>query len=273
MKEYKSLNDLIKSSQTSSNLQNIKSLKSLKSLKTYTQYMKSKTDNKNYLYKFFKKSDLTFEKSAIYNFELYVLPINYFLWKGIDPGVKYDSSINDNSFFANKEVAAHYGTKKKKKGVAGTDLQFKIINEIKLIDIGNLSNVIKIFKILDKITYDDLNDDSNNFHKYLKTNFIANVNTSKYDKTEFLSKCIEMYKELLIETIANYALNFEKKIKTPTRCERKSCEWFDDDLANFFKSFDDQIDGWIHFHTEMFHDEILLFDVKKHLKFIDYHLI
>ena len=270
MKEYKSLNDLIKSSNTSTKLH---SIKSLKSLKTYTQYMKSKTENKNYLYKFFKKSDLSFAKSPKFNFELYVLPVNYFLWKGIDPGLKYDSSINDNGFFANKEVAAHYGTKKKKKGIAGTDLQFKIINEIKLIDIGNLSNIMKIFKILDKLTYDDLHDDSNKFHKYLKTNFIANMNTSKYDKTEFVSKCIEMYKTLLIETTANYALNSEKKIKTPTRCERKSCEWFDNDLANFFKSFDDEIDGWIHFHTEMFHDEILVFDVKKHLKFIDYHLI
>lgn len=163
--------------------------------------------------------------------------------------------------------------KKKKAGKAGTDLQFKIINEIKLFDIGNLDNIVKMFKILDKITYDDLNDDSNKFHKYLKTNFMENINTSKYNEAEFLSKCKEMYKTLLIETTANYALNSEKKIKTPTRCERKSCEWFDNDLANFFKSFDDKIDGWIHFQTEMFHDEILLFDVKKHLKFIDYHLI
>lgn len=112
MKKYKSLNDLIQSSNTSKPY----SIKSLQSLKTYKQYMKSKTENKKYLYKFFKKTDLKFLKSPKYNFELYVLPINYFLWKGIDPGLKYDPSINDNSFFANKEVAAHYGTKKKEGG-------------------------------------------------------------------------------------------------------------------------------------------------------------
>jgi hypothetical protein len=30
------------------------------------------------------------------------------------------------------------------------ELQFKIIKEIKLFDLGNIDNIIKIFKILDK---------------------------------------------------------------------------------------------------------------------------
>lgn len=272
MKNYKSLNDLSVSRKkirqspgfnTHSVPPSVQSLKSLKS------YMKTKQDNKKYLLKFFKKSDLKYETSSKYEFDLFVLPKQYYLWKGIDKGAKYDPSMSMNSFYANKEVAAqHYGTKKK-----GTDLQFKIIREIKLFDLGSIDNIIKIFKILDKITYEDLQNDSNKFYHYLRTNFEANFNTQKYDKETYVIKCVEMYKTLLIETTANFAMNEQKRIKTPTKCERKSCEWFDNDLAAFFHAFDDDFDGWIHFQTDFFHDEILLFDTNKHLKFIDYHLI
>jgi len=253
-----------------SSMPSLSSVKSIQSLKSLKSYMKTKQDNKKYLWKFFKKSDLKFDKSSKYEFDLFVLPKHYYLWKGIDKGAKYDPSMSMNSFYANKEVAAIYGTQKEK---PGTDLQFKIIKEIKLFDLGNIDNIIKIFKILDKITYEDLQNDSNKFFYYLRTNFESNYSSKKYDKETYLIKCIEMYKSLLIETTANFALNEQKRIKTPTKCERKSCEWFDNDLVAFFHAFDDDFDGWIHFQTDFFHDEILLFDTNKHLKFIDYHLI
>ena len=283
MKNYKSLNDLSVSRKKSqqklsansakhaqSSVPSSSSVNSIQSLKSLKSYMKTKQDNKKYLLKFFKKSDLKEQKSSEYGFDLFVLPINYYLWKGIDKGAKYDPSMNINSFYANKEVAAQYGTQKKK---PGTDLQFKIIKEIKLFDLGNIENIVKIFRILDKMTYEDLQNDSNKFYHYLRTNFEANYNVSKYDKETYVIKCVEMYKTLLIETTANFAMNEQKRIKTPTKCERKSCEWFDNDLVAFFHAFDDDFDGWIHFQTDFFHDEILLFDTNKHLKFIDYHLI
>ena len=232
--------------------------------------MKSKQDNKKYLLNFFRKSDLKYDKSSVYGFDLFILPVNYYLWKGIEQGNKYDPSMNNNSFYANKEVAARYGTKKSK---PGTDLQFKIIREIRLLDLGNIDNIIKIFKILDKLTFENLQNNSNKFHRYLRTNFEANFNTAKYDEETYLMKCREMYKELLIETTANFAFNEQKRIKTPTKCERKSDEVFDQELVKFIEAFDDDFDGWIHFKTDLFHDEILLFDTNKHLKFIDYHLI
>ena len=276
MKKYKSLNDLTPSHTRKTSLNTYKSvnsyssINSINSLKSLKSYMKSKEENKKYLLKFFKKADLKSEKSPKYRFDLFVLPENYYLWKGINKGKEYDPTMNVNSFFANKEVAAQYGTKKSN---PGKDLQFKIIHKIKLFDLGNIDNIVKIFKILDLITYQDLQHKSNKFYIYLRSNFEKNFNTGKYNESEYLTKCIEMYKELLIETTCNYTLNEQKLIKTPTKCERKSSEWFDNDLVTFFEAFDDDFDGWIHFKTDLFHDEILLFDTNKHLKFIDYHLI
>jgi len=276
-KNYKSLNDLDllrKNNKTTTksikSIKSIQSLQSVQSLRSLRSYMKSKEDKKRYLFKFFRKSDLRNEKSFKYKFDLFVLPKNYYLWKGITKGKSYDRTMTMNSFYSNKEVASIYGTKKSQ---PGTDLQFKIINEIKLFDLGNIDNIKIIFRILDKITYDNLQDKSNKFYSYLRENFETNFNTKTYNENEYVSKCIEMYKGLLVDTTVNLSFDDNKRIKSPTRCERKSCVFFDEDLVKFLKSFDDKFDGWIHFKTDFFHDEILLFDTSKHLKFIDYHLI
>lgn len=271
-KKYKSLNDsdIFRKNNKTITYNSIQSLQSVQSLRSLRSYMNSKEDKKRYLLKFFRKSDLRNEKSFTYKFDLFVLPKNYYLWKGISKGKSYDHSMTLDSFYANKEVASIYGTKESQ---PGTDLQFKIINEIKLFDLGNIDNIKIIFRILDKITYKNLQDKSNKFYTYLRENFEANFNTKKYNENEYVIKCIEMYKGLLVDTTVNFSLNQNKRIKTPTRCERKSYVFFDEILVTFLKSFDDKFDGWIHFKTDFFHDEILLFDTSKHLKFIDYHLI
>jgi len=266
MRPYKSLsfspNERIDKEQVSSN-------KSLKSMKTYTI---SKEKKLHYLYKFFNKKDLKLEKSKNYNFELITIPKNYFLWKGIGKSMKYDPTINTDGFFANKETASHYGTNPK---IRGTDLQFKIIKELKLIDIGSLNNMQKIWDIIDSISLDNINDKNSKIYSYIKSNYIADTKGVDPDikNPKILQDIAHLYKTLLVETCINYSRSPNTKIKSPTKCIRKSDEVYDKKLIDFIKSIDDNIDGWIHFNTKDFHDEILIFDVNKHLKFIDYHLI
>ena len=271
MRKYKSLS--LDKKVSTSNSSNSRSAKSLQSLDSYIMSMKKK---KEYLYHFFDKKDLKIEKSKKYNLDIFVLPVDYYLWKGIDKGLKYDASKNTNGFFANKETAARYGTKKMiyKKGAhviePGTDLQFKIIKEIKLLDIGNLDNMLILWEVISSIDEEKLNDASNKFYKFLKKNTDIDVTDPK-----FLQKTMEIYKEYLVNTCVNYESTGKPDyiIKTPTRCVRKSDEFSDSFLIEFFNAIDDNIDGWIHFNTDDFHDEILIFNVKKHLKYIKPSLV
>lgn len=245
-----------------------------RSLQSLNTYILSKEKKLNYLYKFFNKKALKLEKSKKYNFELITLPINYYLWKGVGKGIKYDPKINTDGFFASKETASYYGTNSE---IRGTDLQFKIIKELKLIDIGNFNNMKIIWKILDSISLNNINDKKSKIYSYIKYNYIADNKNIKSNSditdSKILPDIVFLYKMLLVETCVNYVRSPNTKIKSPTKCIRKSDEVYDKKLIDFIKSIDDNIDGWIHFNTEDFHDEILIFDVNKHLKFIDYHLI
>jgi len=269
MRQYKSLS--FSPSERIKESDNISSARSLQSLKTYTI---SKEKKLKYLYKFFNKKDLKLEKSNKYKFELITLPIDYYLWKGIGKGMKYDHSINTDGFFASKETASHYGTNPE---IKGTDLQFKIIKELKLIDIGSLNNMRIIWNIIDSISLNNINDKKSKIYSYIKSNYIADNkklgSNSDIKDPNILPDIAYLYKMLLVETCVNYARSPNTKIKSPTKCIRKSDEVYDKKLIDFIKSIDDNIDGWIHFNTEDFHDEILIFNVNKHLKFIDYHLI
>ena len=245
--------------------------RSLQSLKTYTISNEKKL---KYLYKFFNKEDLKLEKSNKYKFELIKLPINYYLWKGIGKGMKYDPTINTDGFFASKETASYYGTNP---SIRGTDLQFKIIKELKLIDIGSLNNMKIIWNIIDNISLNNINDRNNKLYSYIKDNYLADNKKLSYNSDikdpKVLPDIAYLYKMLLVETCVNYDRSPNTKIKFPTKCIRKSDEVYDKKLIDLIKSIDDNIDGWIHFNTEDFHDEIMIFDVNKHLKYIDYHII
>jgi len=152
----------------------------------------------------------------------------------------------------------------------GTDLQFKIKKEIKLLDIGNLNNMLILWGLITSLNEEKLNDDTNKFYKYLKKNAGVDVTNPK-----FLQKTMETYKDYIVNTCCNCETTGKPDyiIKTPTRCERKSDEFFDNYLIQFLSALDDNIDGWIHFNTELFHDEILIFDVKKHLDYIKSSLV
>jgi len=278
MKLYKSLSSDKHSSRNSSN----SSTKSVKSLQSLDSYIISKTEKKRYLYKFFDKKNVKTIKSNKYNFELTVLPPEYYLWKGRSNNGKFDPSLigpkeNQSGFFANKEIASKYGTMKK-----GIDLQYKIVKELKLIDIGNLNNIKILWRIISNLTIDKLNSD-NNFYQYLKNDFILNNAKTLERKNiqitdpEFLKMLKEEYHSIIIETCSNmnyeYDSNKKRVFKTPTKCERKSEDVYDNQFVDFMKHIDDNVDGWIHYKTELFHEEILIFDFRKHLKYIDYHII
>lgn len=266
-KKYRSLSD-IRYIEKSNDNSLIQSTQSLQSMKTYFQ---SKFEKKKYLYNFFKKEDIKIEKSEKYNFNSVILPENYYVWKGLCKGETHNNNIDTNIFFADKSVAARYGTSRK-----GTDLQFKIIHKMKLLDISDFNNMKIIWKILDSITIEQISTEKNTFINYIRDNYINNITNGKESihDTNFLKKCIQYYKELLVETLVNFNHSPKKYYpKTPTKCERKSNEDFDPYLVDFISKIDDDIDGWIHFESDLFHNEILVFNTKKHLKYIDFHII
>lgn len=193
------------------------------------------------------------------------------MWKGLCKGESHNDNIDTNVFFADKNVASRYGTSKR-----GTDLQFKIVHRMKLFDISDFKNMKILWKILDSITIEQIGKKNNIFINYIRDNYINNITGGKENihDTNFLKNCIQYYKELLVETVVNF--NHSPKNyypKTPTKCERKSNEDFDPYLVDFISKIDDDIDGWIHFESDLFHSEILVFNTKKHLKYIDFHII
>lgn len=274
-RDIKSLNDLDYSINQKLSKRDTKSLNDISKLK------------KQYLYNFFKKKDLKIE--MVDGFKLYIIPEGYYIWKGIKTKNRpyynwYREGITDKkiilkkiplNFFASKDVASLYGSKKKKDD--GIDLQFRIIKPMKLLDIGDIANIKIMWRYFKNFTENDIlnseylsNDYKKEFDKWNNSDSDS-IKKKRYPtKKEFIEKFISNYLlEPLINTIGNYETYSNNKIKTPTKAERKSEDWMDEELVkiicNFFK-----FDGWIYFkNTETtFHDEILL--CKNGEEFLEY---
>ena len=241
---------------------------------------------KQYLYNFFLKKDL--KKVVDNGFVSYVIPEQYYIWKGIklnDPknkwfvdGIRDNKEIFQNissNFFADKHVASHYGTKHQ-----GVDLQFKIVKPIKLIDLSDFQNIQTIWKFFKNINIEQLDQ-----YPYIQDLFEKSKEEwrnrerlqKKYpSEKEYFKFCIEKnFKEMIVETIGNFEYDqASKSIKSPTKVHRRSAEWFDTDLVkaicNIFK---ENCDGWIYFKQDNddFHDEILVCNAEHYLQYIDFH--
>jgi len=247
-------------------------------------------DKKIYLYKFFKKKDLKHFSKDGYDF--YIIPKQYYLWKGINTTDNRNKKVDINSkntdnilenlssfFFADKETASYYGTKKDN----GVDLQFKIIEDIVLLDISSINTVIKLFDFFKKIEIEqvinnpyllqiyNIEKDSWNKSKKLKEVY-------QDEKSFFEKKWKVNMRELITDTLGNYEpKRINGKIsspKTPRKIERKSDEFLDKELVNLICSFKNiQINGWIFFKQidEDFHNEIMICNPYGYIEYIDYH--
>ena len=254
-------------------------------------------DKKKYLSNFFKKEDLQHIKKD--GLDLFVLPKQYYIWKGINTthsknkNVDIDSKdtkkILDNIssyFFADKDTASLYGTANKYDKEPGVDLQFKIIEDIVLLDISSLNTVRALFKYIKNLTIEDVKKNSYLSENYKKGfddwNKYASFN-KKYPTEElfFEKKWKVKMRELITDTIGNYdpKRTSTGKIgspKTPIKVERKSDEIIDKDLVKLICGItNSDYNGWIYFKMDDsgFHDEIMICNPYGYIEYIDYHKI
>tara|TARA_Y100000389_G_scaffold205100_1_gene263157 strand:+ start:1846 stop:2595 length:750 start_codon:yes stop_codon:yes gene_type:complete len=230
---------------------------------------------KQYLYNFFLKKDL--KKIKENGFTYYIIPSNYYLWKGIkdDIWIKNGEKMDtlSSNFFADKNVASHYGTKK-----GGYELQFKIFKDIKLLDISDDNNIQLIYSKLKSLTEDQLLH-----YSFIKNTYISEKESwkkkeklkQKYpDFNEYFKK--EQLLSVIVETIGEYIHDpLLKTFKSPKKAVRKSAEWFDNELVDIICNIFNEGDGWIYFlhNDDDFHDEIYICNASNFIRYIDYHKI
>ena len=250
-------------------------------------------EKKKYLYQFFKKEDLKHVSKD--GFDYFIIPKQYYIWKGIsvndakNKGVNIDDNdtkkiLNNLSsfFFADKETASLYGTKRTSK--EGVDLQFKIVEDIVLLDISSINSIVSLFKYLKNITFEDLKN-----NKYLLDDYNESliswkksiISQKKYPTEEifFEKKWKVNIRELITDTIGNYnPKRVNGKLsspETPTKVERKSDDDSDKELVKLICNIKNiKINGWIYFkeiENDTFHDEILICNPFGYIEYVDYH--
>ena len=274
-------------------------MESLRLFKTYiSSNIKSlftTKEKKEYLLNFFKKEELKYKTEN--GLDFFIIPKQYYLWKGININDKKNSNVDienkdtdamlktmSSYFFADKNTASLYGTKR-----SGVDLQFKIVEDIVLLDISSLKTIVSLFRYIKNLTMEDVMK-----NEYLLEDYNAELTSwneypnwkKKYptEKDFFEKKWKVNLRELITDTLGNYEAKTTSNRtigspKTPTRVERKSDEVFDILLVKFICSMTNfNYNGWIYFkinetNTEgsLFHDEIMICNPKDCIEYIDYH--
>ena len=126
-----------------------------------------------------------------------------------------------------------------------------------------------------------------NYNKELKSWKKSEVLQKKYKTEEefFERKWKVNMRELITDTLGNYdAKRVDGKLgspKTPTKIERKSDEFIDEELVKLICNMTNiSINGWIYFKQEtpnddrtIFHDEILICNPYGFIEYVDYHKI
>jgi hypothetical protein len=129
-------------------------------------------------------------------------------------------------------------------GKRGSNIKYKLKKNLFLIDIGDIKNIRFLWSIIDTLSIDN-------------------------------DKKIE-YKENLINTCVAYKSNMNYD-DMPSTCKRVSYEDYDKELVLMFKTiftpilktnYNLDIDGWIYYESEYFHDEIMILS-NKYLDFVN----
>lgn len=136
-------------------------------------------------------------------------------------------------------------------GSHGIDIEFRVKEDIKLLDIGYSNNMKKVIKII-KTTIKDKTQQNEYISVLRNTCITHNDDTYTSDS------------------------NSEKLLNSLV-CKRISTEWFDPDLVKLLCSdIDLDIDGWIYFAestSSSFHSEILLCKPNDKLKYRSTHTV
>ena len=274
-------------------------MESLRLIKTYVisniKSLFTPRQKKEYLYNFFKRDELKHKTEN--GLDFFIIPKQYYLWKGINIKDKKNSNVDienkdtdamlktmSSYFFADKNTASLYGTQR-----TGVDLQFKIVEDIVLLDISSLKTITTLFKYIKNLTMEDVKKNEYLLKDY--ENELSSWNTypnwkKKYPTEEdfFKNKWKVNLRELITDTLGNYEAKQTSNgtigsPKTPTKVERKSEELFDILLVKFICSITNfGYNGWIYFrinetNTEgsIFHDEIMICNPNGCIEYIDYH--
>lgn len=129
-------------------------------------------------------------------------------------------------------------------GKRGSDIKYKLKKDLFLIDIGDIKNIRFLWLVLDELNID----------KNLR----------------------EEYKEYLLNTCVEYKPNMNYD-DIPSVCKRISLDIYDKDLVKLFKNvyvpifktkYNLDIDGWIYYESNDFHDEIMILS-NEHLDFVN----
>jgi len=276
-------------------------MESFRAIKTYIisniKSLFTPRQKKEYLYNFFKRDELKYKTEN--GLDFFIIPKQYYLWKGINIKDKKNSNVDienkdtdamlktmSSYFFADKNTASLYGTQR-----TGVDLQFKIVEDIVLLDISSLKTITTLFKYIKNLTMEDVKKNEYLLKDY--ENELSSWNTYPNWKKKYPTEkdfCEKKWKVNLRELITDTLGNYEAKQtsngtigspKTPTKVERKSEELFDILLVKFICSITNfGYNGWIYFrinetNTEgsIFHDEIMICNPNGCIEYVDYHKI
>ena len=274
-------------------------MESVRSIKNYISLniksLLGLREKKEYLLNFFKKEELKYKTEN--GLDFFIIPKQYYLWKGINTNDKKNEKVEienkdtdkilktmSSYFFADKNTASLYGTKR-----SGVDLQFKIVEDIVLLDISSLKTIVSLFRYVKNLTMEDVKN-----NEYLLKDYENELgswnkypNWKKRYPTEedfFEKKWKVNLRELITDTLGNYEAKQTSNgtigsPKTPTRVERKSEEFFDILLVKFICSMTNLgYNGWIYFRINekdtkgsIFHDEIMICNPNGCIEYIDYH--
>ncbi len=274
-------------------------MESVRSIKNYISLniksLLGLREKKEYLLNFFKKEELKYKTEN--GLDFFIIPKQYYLWKGINTNDKKNEKVEienkdtdkilktmSSYFFADKNTASLYGTKR-----SGVDLQFKIVEDIVLLDISSLKTIVSLFRYVKNLTMEDVKN-----NEYLLKDYENELgswnkypNWKKRYPTEedfFEKKWKVNLRELITDTLGNYEAKETSNgtigsPKTPTRVERKSEEFFDILLVKFICSMTNLgYNGWIYFRINekdtkgsIFHDEIMICNPNGCIEYIDYH--
>jgi len=256
---------------------------------------------KKYLHEFFKKEDL--KNISIDGLDYFIIPKQYYIWKGISTNDKKNKNVDIDSkdtknilnnlssyFFADKDTASRYGTNRANDKEGGVDLQFKIIDDIVLLDISSINTIVTLFRYLKNIKLENLSEND-----YLLENYneeLKNWNKSEILKKKYITEDIFFEKKwkvdiahIITDTLGNFKPNkIDGKLtfpNTPIKVERKSDEFSDQELVKLICGMkSNKINGWIYFKENqedgneiIFHDEILICNPYGYIEYIDYHKI
>ncbi len=243
---------------------NSRKTKSLNSLKSF--------DDKTKFRKYMVKEDIS-------GLNITIIPQRTYVYQGVDYNFKLHLSkeeyINDFfNVFNNNHYGAYFVSTNKIASSYGLNKDFSNIVYTTIPTQKEINKPINNYKYIYPLYYIPGKRGSNIKYKLNKNLFLIDIGDIK--NLRFLWSIIDTlpidkdkkreYKETFINTCVEYTSNMNYN-DMPSACKRVSYDKYDDELVLMFKTifapilktnYNLDIDGWIYYESEYFHDEIMI---------------